>query len=166
MLDETVQRPPTPMGAHTESDKRWYHPSRDISIIGPELLRSVFVHFEKLPHPEPFYAELLKDVPLEEQVSGIGDCARALAKFYNVCWHGEQNTVTTAAQEAGLLNTLPTGVRAAVLARLGEVLLGSVYAALQDVTTLGGEPAHAVSLKALIGAAEAFAAKLAAKHPK
>lgn len=165
MLDETVQRPPTPMGAHTDDDPRWYHPSRDISIIGPELLRSVFVHFEKLPHPEPFYADLLKDVPLQDQVQGVGDCARALAKFYNVCWHGEENTVTSAAQEAGLMNVLPTGVRAAVLARLGEVLLGSIYASLQDVTPMGGEPVHAPSLRALIKAAEAFASKLAARHP-
>jgi hypothetical protein len=31
---------------------------------------------------------------------------------------------------------------------------------------MGGEPVHAPSLRALIKAAEAFASKLAAKHPK
>lgn len=164
MLDESVLRAPTPIGARPDGgDKRWYHPERDISVIGPELLRKVASHFDTVPHPDEYYRMLMEGVSEDECRRHLADGVMALARFLNSSFKGDQNCIKTAAEEAGLLREIPIGIRAALMSRLGEVMLGAIYSAMQDITPMGGEPPQARSVAALVDMSGAFADKLLAK---
>lgn len=162
MLDDSVTRAPTPLGAKIDGDPRWYHPERDISVIGPELLRKVASHFETVPHPDEYYRMLMEGTPDAECRQHLANGVMSLARFLNSCHKGDANCIKTAAEEAGLLRELPIGIRAALMSRLGEVMLGGIYSAMQDITPMGGEPPQARSLAALVDMADAFANRLLA----
>lgn len=144
-------------------DGRWYSPDRDIAYLGPELIRRAFELGDvDTLRQDPNYAQLLAGVSVageEELKANVEAAAKALATGVNVCWRGSPVGPDDA---FGEFASVPGPAGQIFLLRLGELLLGAIFTALQDVTPVDSSPPHARSLQSLVESAAAISDRLAA----
>jgi len=157
-LNATVGAPAQTQ-TRSPGDDRWYAPDRDLAYVGPELIRRAFlqVSLDKLRH-DASYTEMLKGVPEDELLGYLGDAAKALANGVNVCHRGSPDGPAAAFVEFA---ALPSPAPQIFLMRLGEMLLGAIFTALQDVTPVDSSPPHARSLQSLVESAAKVSDQLA-----
>jgi hypothetical protein len=161
-LFQDAQPPAQAQQIRTQSDGRWYSPNRDFAYVGPMLIRQAFSTLTVPVDPASPYASLLNQLPEAEQHQ-IGDFAKSLATIL-------VRAVTGATEVTKVIDGLrlegdvglqaPMQVQTAVLARIGELTLGCIFAAIQDITPDGGQPPTMRSIESMLEAAEQLAKKL------
>ena len=135
------------------ADGRWYSPNRDFAYVGPALIKQALLGFNLPVDPESPYYELLHQLPQEQHEQELKDFAKTIATLIMRSAKESRTLVDianelTAADDPGMKASWQ--VKTAILARMGEIATGCIFAAIQDITPEGGEPPHQRSIDSLV----------------
>lgn len=143
------------------ADGRKYSPNRDFAWVGPALFRQALSLFSEWPVSQDSpYGKLLAEHPDQDAAYvQLGNYARFLVHVIRTAGSTDEplmEAVPRLRQE--FARDVDWRVELAVLARVGEMLTGCVFAAIKDVTPAGGQPPHQRDIESLVRAAEKIAA--------
>lgn len=161
-FDDADPGPQVHQVRHT-SDGRFYSPNRDFAYVGPALVKQALLGLATPVSPDsPYYPFFARMTP-EQQLQEIGDVARTMAHLLSRPSKESRKLVEIAKElreknDPGLTACLEA--RTVVLARIGEMAMGCIFAAIQDVTPEGGQPPHERSIESLVLEAERMATQL------
>lgn len=112
----------------------YYAPNRDLAHIGAGLVRMSLGTFDECWY-EPWFKEFMTAHQLDEKA--LQPAMLTLAKMVKLV--GQQTDPIKAAAVSGF-DQLPYAVQVAIYTRIGQVALGGVWAAVQDVKRPGDAP--------------------------
>jgi hypothetical protein len=143
-------------------DPRWYSPNRDFAYVGPALLKQAlkgFGDYEAAKASDGPYGQLLRQAGDAASLEQLCDYARLLAHLVMQAGKTDEPMLDMSRRlRAEFASQVGWQAELAVLARLGEMALGCIFAAIRDVTPEGGQPPHQRSIESLVQLAEVMAA--------
>ena len=134
-------------------DVRYYAPNRDIAYLGPHMLRHALVGFSEFPNPDAVYATVLaaSGLSAEQQRDEMCKIARDLATCIKSAVDEKQSSrLEQVVNDLTQLRTANPAVLCALLAKIGELMIGATFAGLLDITPSDGEPPNIRSIEALV----------------
>lgn len=153
-----------PRGA---SDAETYAPARDIFRLGPKLITAALKGFGEdetdVAKWPGWYGDWLRARGVTN--TDIGNAAVALARAvgYFTADPAVMKTPEQALEKSEFYKCRPEA-QAAIYMRLGEVVMGSIFVAIRDVTPRNGTPPNAMDIRELIVESNKLAEKLRRGH--